>query len=84
MKDVKKKFDIVAKEFLKLEVALDETQGRFDDLTMALNNLKKEIDMKVSKKVKKKECQHSYVDVSNDGMYGKEWCRFCGKIQRKE
>lgn len=28
-------------------------------------------------------CNHSFVDSDNEGYYGKEKCRFCGKIRDK-
>ena len=29
------------------------------------------------------ECSHSFMDLDNEGIYGKEVCRFCGIKQSK-
>ena len=33
---------------------------------------------------KEDRCEHSFVDLDNEGIYGKEVCRFCGLIRRKD
>jgi len=29
------------------------------------------------------KCEHSFIDNDNEGIYGKEVCRFCGEIRSK-
>ena len=29
------------------------------------------------------DCEHSFVDVDNEGSFGKEQCRFCEVVQKK-
>lgn len=29
------------------------------------------------------KCKHSWVDADNEGIYGQEECRFCGKKSKK-
>lgn len=31
-----------------------------------------------------KLCKHSFIDKDNEGVYGKEVCRFCGYIRNKD
>jgi hypothetical protein len=43
-----------------------------------------EFNMEISlEKESQDGCECSYIDMDNEGQYGKEVCRFCGKKQRK-
>ena len=43
-----------------------------------------ELDLeKMNNGGEKKQCEHSFIDIDNEGIYGTEECRFCGKKQQK-
>jgi len=39
--------------------------------------------VKPKKRKRKVTCNHEYIDADNEGFYGFEFCRFCGKRRHK-
>ena len=72
------------KEFTEkeIEMALDWWENLNDEERIEIITDLWEENMKETEELINK-CEHSWIDSDNEGCYGIEICRFCGKERKK-